>query len=58
MQGRTTLDDVEMAYSKQLYSYNEQVMQGGIKPSLINLCMQVASTLDDQVCCISSYHFV
>ncbi|KAK2144899.1 hypothetical protein LSH36_721g01052 [Paralvinella palmiformis] len=48
MQGRTMLDDVEMAYSRQIYMYNEQVIQGGMKPSLVNLCAEMASTLDDQ----------
>jgi len=55
MQGRTMLDDVEMAYSRQIYMYNEQVIQGGMKPSLVNLCAEMASTLDDQVCvCVFS----
>ena len=49
MQGRTMLDDVEMAYSRQIYVYNEQVIQGGMKPSLVHMCAEMANSLDDQV---------
>ena len=43
------MDNVEMAYSKQLYVYNEQVLQGGIKPNLVDMCSEVADKLEDQV---------
>ena len=49
MQGRSMLNDVEMAYSRQIFIYNEQVIQGGMKPSLVNLCVEMANSLDDQV---------
>ena len=38
-----------MAYSRQLYIYNDQVVQGGIKPSLVDLFAQIANKFDDQV---------
>lgn len=48
MQGRSTMDYIEMAYARQTFVYNEQVIQGGIKPSLCELFAEVGSKLDDQ----------
>ncbi|ELT94870.1 hypothetical protein CAPTEDRAFT_177509 [Capitella teleta] len=48
MQGRSTLDSVEMAYSRQVYVYNDKVVQGGIKPSLVKLFSEVVAKSDDQ----------
>ena len=33
----------------QIYVYNEQVIQGGIKPNLVHLMTEVSETIDDQV---------
>ncbi|KAK2189808.1 hypothetical protein NP493_96g07020 [Ridgeia piscesae] len=48
MQGRTAMDSVEMAYAKQVYIYNDKVVQGGIKPSLVDMFSSVASTMEDK----------
>ena len=33
----------------QVYVYNDHVVQGGIKPSLVELFTEAAAKLDDQV---------
>jgi nuclear pore complex protein Nup93 len=47
--GRTTMDQQEMAYSRQLYVYNDQVVQGGITPKLGDLFAEAARKFDDLV---------
>ncbi|XP_013389179.1 nuclear pore complex protein Nup93-like [Lingula anatina] len=47
MQGRSAMDNVEMAYARQVYQYNEQIVQGGIRPSLVDMFAEVGNKLDD-----------
>ncbi|XP_040266139.1 nuclear pore complex protein Nup93 [Bufo bufo] len=46
--GRSSLDNVEMAYARQIYVYNEKVVSGNLKPNLVDLCAAVAEKLDDK----------
>ncbi|KAG8563193.1 hypothetical protein GDO81_015970 [Engystomops pustulosus] len=46
--GRSSLDNVEMAYARQIYLYNEKVVSGNLKPNLVDLCTAVAERLDDK----------
>ncbi|CAH1780372.1 unnamed protein product [Owenia fusiformis] len=48
MQGRSAMDNVEMAYARQVYMYNDAVIQGGTRPSLVDMFSEVANKLDDQ----------
>lgn len=45
---RSAMDNIEMLYSKQVYVYNERVIQGGIKPNLAAQFADVASQIDDK----------
>ena len=42
------LNNQEMAYAKQVVDYNKNVVQGMIRPSLVDKFSQVAETLNDQ----------
>jgi nuclear pore complex protein Nup93 len=46
---RSLLDNQEMAYAKQVTDYNKVVVQGVIRPSLVDKFSQVADTLSDKV---------
>uniref|UniRef100_A0A6I8S8K8 Nuclear pore complex protein Nup93 n=1 Tax=Xenopus tropicalis TaxID=8364 RepID=A0A6I8S8K8_XENTR len=46
--GRSSLDNVEMAYARQIYMYNEKVVSGHLQPSLVELCTEAAERLDDK----------
>jgi len=48
MQGRSAMDNVEMAYARQVYMYNEHVISGGVLPSLSDMLAEVGETLDDK----------
>ncbi|XP_006820413.2 nuclear pore complex protein Nup93-like [Saccoglossus kowalevskii] len=48
MQGRSAMDNVEMAYSRQLFIYNDRIVHTGNKPNLIELFQQVADKIDDE----------
>ncbi|XP_052817034.1 nuclear pore complex protein Nup93-like [Mya arenaria] len=49
LQGRSALDNMEMAYSRQVYEYNEQVINSAyVKPSLVDMFLQVANTSDNK----------
>ncbi|XP_077993570.1 nuclear pore complex protein Nup93-like [Glandiceps talaboti] len=48
MHGRSTMDNVEMAYSRQLHIYNERMVQSGVQADLVQLFEQVAVKIDDQ----------
>lgn len=48
MHGRSNLNNIEMAYARQVYMYNEQVLQGSIRPSLVDAFSDVAVSLDDK----------
>ena len=37
-----------------MYIYNDKVVQGGIKPSLIDMFISVASSMEDKVDAISN----
>jgi nuclear pore complex protein Nup93 len=43
------MDNQEMAYAKQVIDYNKLVVQGVIRPSLIDKFSQVADSLNDKV---------
>ncbi|XP_075045076.1 nuclear pore complex protein Nup93 isoform X2 [Mixophyes fleayi] len=45
---RSSLDNVEMAYARQIYVYNEKVVSGHLQPNLVDLCVTVAERLDDK----------
>ncbi|KAH0619479.1 hypothetical protein JD844_000134 [Phrynosoma platyrhinos] len=45
--GRSSLDNVEMAYARQIYVYNEKIVNGHLQPNLVDLCTAVAE-LDDK----------
>uniref|UniRef100_A0A8C5Q147 Nuclear pore complex protein Nup93 n=1 Tax=Leptobrachium leishanense TaxID=445787 RepID=A0A8C5Q147_9ANUR len=46
--GRSSLDNVEMAYARQIFMYNEKVVNSHLQNSLVDLCMTVAVKLDDK----------
>ncbi|XP_078214361.1 nuclear pore complex protein Nup93 isoform X4 [Callithrix jacchus] len=51
--GRSSLDSIEMAYARQIYIYNEKIVNGHLQPNLVDLCASVAE-LDDKTefrCC-------
>lgn len=48
MKTRSAMDNVEMAYARQVYVYNECVVQGGIKPNLADKFSEVGEKLDDK----------
>ncbi|XP_046568513.1 nuclear pore complex protein Nup93-like [Haliotis rubra] len=50
-QGRSSLDHVEMAYARQVFMYNEQVIEGSIRPSLVDMFVEVAKKIDDKSVC-------
>ncbi|XP_069674985.1 nuclear pore complex protein Nup93-like [Periplaneta americana] len=45
---RSLLDNQEMAYAKQVIDYNKIVVQGVIRPSLVEKFSQVADSLNDK----------
>ncbi|XP_058848798.1 nuclear pore complex protein Nup93-like isoform X1 [Acipenser ruthenus] len=46
--GRSSLDSVEVAYGRQIYVFNEKIVNGHLQPSLGDLCASVAERLDDK----------
>uniref|UniRef100_A0A3Q1G119 Nuclear pore complex protein Nup93 n=1 Tax=Acanthochromis polyacanthus TaxID=80966 RepID=A0A3Q1G119_9TELE len=54
--GRSALDSVEVAYGRQIYIFNEKIVNGHIQPNLGDLCASVADSLDDKVRTLISYH--
>ena len=55
MPGRSAMDNVEMLYSRQVYVYNDHVIQGGVLPSLVDLLADVTTSLDDKVCLCNNF---
>lgn len=47
MQGRSMLDSTEMAYSRQVFLYNESAIQGGVRRNLVDLFAEVARQMDN-----------
>ncbi|KAJ7312147.1 hypothetical protein JRQ81_006491 [Phrynocephalus forsythii] len=45
--GRSSMDNIEMAYARQIYVYNEKIVNGHLQPNLVDLCASVAE-LDDK----------
>ncbi|OXB74091.1 UNVERIFIED_CONTAM: hypothetical protein H355_003154 [Colinus virginianus] len=45
--GRSSLDSVEMAYARQIYIYNEKIVNRHLQPNLVDLCAAVGE-LDDK----------
>ncbi|MCJ8733278.1 hypothetical protein PDJAM_G00221470 [Pangasius djambal] len=58
--GRSALDSVEVAYGRQIYVFNEKIVNGHIQPNLGDLCASVANSLDDKINCtwytMTSFH--
>lgn len=48
MQGRSNLDNVEIAYARQVYAYNEKILQGSIQPNMVDMFVDVAKTFDNK----------
>lgn len=48
IQGRSNLDNIEMAYARQVYVYNEHVIAGSLRPSLVDMFLEVAKKIDDK----------
>lgn len=46
---RSAMDPVELAYAKQIYIYNDDVIAGGTVPPLLLKMLEVANTLGDEV---------
>uniref|UniRef100_A0A8C2JUF6 Nuclear pore complex protein Nup93 n=1 Tax=Cyprinus carpio TaxID=7962 RepID=A0A8C2JUF6_CYPCA len=46
--GRSALNNVEVAYSRQIYIFNEKIVNGHLQPNLGDLCASVAESLDDK----------
>ncbi|KAI5098151.1 nuclear pore complex protein Nup93 isoform X1 [Silurus meridionalis] len=46
--GRSSLDSVEVAYGRQIYIFNEKIVNGHVQPNLGDLCASVADSLDDK----------
>ncbi|MED6250188.1 hypothetical protein ATANTOWER_026586, partial [Ataeniobius toweri] len=46
--GRSALNSVEVAYGRQIYVFNEKIVNGHIQPNLGDLCASVADGLDDK----------
>eukprot|EP00063_Salmo_salar_P004718 XP_013979553.1 PREDICTED: nuclear pore complex protein Nup93 isoform X2 [Salmo salar] len=46
--GRSALDSVEVAYGRQIYIFNEKIVNGHVQPNLGDLCASVADNLDDK----------
>ncbi|CAH1270686.1 NUP93 [Branchiostoma lanceolatum] len=46
--GRSNMDNMEMSYARQVFVYNDAVVQGAVKPSLADLFTQVADKVDDK----------
>ena len=40
---------IRSSNAAQVYVYNERVVQGGVRPSLVNLLVDVASRFDNTV---------
>lgn len=47
-QGRSSLDHIEMAYARQVFIYNENVIENVIRPSLVDMFVQVANHFGDR----------
>uniref|UniRef100_A0A2K5F2Q1 Nuclear pore complex protein Nup93 n=1 Tax=Aotus nancymaae TaxID=37293 RepID=A0A2K5F2Q1_AOTNA len=40
--GQSSLDSIEMAYARQIYIYNEKIVNGHLQPNLVDLCASIA----------------
>lgn len=49
MQGRSALNNIEMAYASQVYTYNKKIIEGGIPPSLQDMFMESAESIGDKL---------
>ncbi|XP_042196200.1 nuclear pore complex protein Nup93 isoform X1 [Callorhinchus milii] len=46
--GRSAMDSIEMAYARQIFIYNEKIVNGHLQPNLGDICSTVAECLDDK----------
>ncbi|KAK3085381.1 hypothetical protein FSP39_002489 [Pinctada imbricata] len=51
MHGRSNLDNMEMAYARQVFVYNERIVEGSIRPNLVDMFHDVARQSDDKHVC-------
>lgn len=47
---RSTLNNQEMAYAREVYEYNKLVIEGALRPSLVQRFATVATKFNDLVC--------
>uniref|UniRef100_A0A2R5LLL6 Nuclear pore protein n=2 Tax=Ornithodoros turicata TaxID=34597 RepID=A0A2R5LLL6_9ACAR len=48
MKTRSTMSNAEIAYAREVFLYNEQVVQGGMRPNLASRCKAMAKEIDDK----------
>lgn len=53
--GRSCLNSQEMAYAREVFEYNKVVVEGGMRPSLVQRFAQVAEKFNDAVSLIISF---
>jgi len=46
--GRSNLDHIEMAYAREVFVYNEHVIENDIRPSLVDMFLEVSHKIKDQ----------
>lgn len=47
--GKSSLDNQEMAYAREVYEYNKLVIEGALRPSLVQRFAKVATQFNDAV---------
>lgn len=47
--GRSCLNNQEMAYAREVYAYNKVIIEGALRPSLVQKFSQVAESFNDPV---------
>lgn len=48
MEGRSNLDNVEMAYARQVYLYNDKVVSGVVRPDLVELFRETSLQFENK----------
>ncbi|PIK35818.1 putative nuclear pore complex protein [Apostichopus japonicus] len=48
MEGRSNLDNVEMAYARQVYIYNDRVVSRGVRPNLVDLFKEASVQFENK----------
>lgn len=47
--GRSCLNNQEMVYAREVYAYNKVIIEGALRPSLVQKFSQVAESFNDPV---------